>query len=157
MLRPGLELDDRLARVHGEAELEAVLLGPVANGERRAHRALGIVAVRDGSAEDAHHGVADELLHVPAVALQLRADTLVVRDEKGADVLGVEALGASVKPARSTKRTETMRRSSPARPGAARPAPHALQNFAPSGFSSPHRAQVSTSARLECARVHDAA
>ena len=69
-------------------------------------------------------------------------------------------------PTRSTKRTETSRRSSPGPLGAARAAPHALQNFAPSGFSWPQRAQVSTKPKimcclrgvpLECARVHDAA
>ena len=67
-------------------------LGPVADGERRTHRPLGIVPVRDRRAEDAHHGVADELLHASRRGSRSSRDTLVVRDEEGADVLGVERL-----------------------------------------------------------------
>ena len=91
----GLELDDRLAGVHGDAHLEAVLLGPVANGECRADRALGVVAVGRRRAEDAHDRVADELLDRAAVALELLADALVVRREDRADVLRIELLGTS--------------------------------------------------------------
>ena len=51
---------------------------------------------------------------------------------------------------------ETIRRSSPTLPGSPRGPPHALQNFAPSGFSWPHRECRWTRGRtLECARVHD--
>ena len=57
-------------------------------------RALGIVLVRDRRAEDRHHGVADELLDRAAEALDLAGDALVVRAERGADVLGVGPVGA---------------------------------------------------------------
>ena len=58
-----LELDGRLA---------VVQLGDrVADRERRADRALGVVLVRDRRAEQRHHRVADELLHRAAVALEL--------------------------------------------------------------------------------------
>ena len=45
--------------------------------------------MRDRRAEQRHHGVADELLHRAAEALQLRAQALVVRSEQRADVLGI--------------------------------------------------------------------
>ena len=41
----------------------------------RPHRALGVVLVRDGSAEDSHDVVADVLVDGPAVALDLLAQT----------------------------------------------------------------------------------
>ena len=46
----------------------------VADRERRADGALGIVLVRDRRAEERHHRVADELLDRAAVALELRAE-----------------------------------------------------------------------------------
>src|SRR5665809_124846 len=48
-----------------------------------------------------------------------------------------------VKPARSTKSTDTTRRSS-RRVASASEAPHALQNLAPSGFSWPQSVQIDT-------------
>ena len=56
-----------------------VLEREVADRERGANGALGVVLVRVGRAEERHHGVADELLHRAAVALELGADALVVR------------------------------------------------------------------------------
>src|SRR5205823_3078068 len=50
------------------------------------------VLVRDRSPEDGHHRVADELLHRPAIALDLRPQALVVRADAVAHVLGVLAL-----------------------------------------------------------------
>ena len=70
------------------------MLGPVADGERGANGPLGIVAVRHRGAEHAHDRVADELLDLAAVALELAADTLVVRHQEGAHVLGIELLRA---------------------------------------------------------------
>ena len=66
-----LERDDRLAGVHGDPHLEPVLLRPVPHGECRSHSTLGVVAVRGGRTEDAHHGVPDELLDHAAVSLEL--------------------------------------------------------------------------------------
>ncbi len=94
--RPGAERDQRLARVDGDPQLELVplLRHPVADRERRAHRALGVVLVRGRSAEERHHRVADELLDGAAEALELPAQVRVVRGEQAADVLGIELLGA---------------------------------------------------------------
>ena len=51
--------------------------------------------MRDGRAEERHHGVADELLHRAAEALELRAQALVVGREDRPHVLGVELLGSA--------------------------------------------------------------
>ena len=93
-----VERDDRLAGVHGDAQLDALELGPVADCERGADRPFGVVAVRDRRAEDAHHGIADELLHAASVALELAADVRVVRHEECADILGIELLRARREP-----------------------------------------------------------
>ena len=93
-LGTGVECDDRLARVDRDAQLEPFVLGPVANGKSGAHGPLGVVAVRHRRTENAHHGIADELLDLPAVALELAAHALVVGDEERANVLRVELLGA---------------------------------------------------------------
>ncbi len=94
MLRAGIERDDRLARVHRDAELQPFALGPVAHGECSADGALGVVAVRDGRTEHAHDSVSDELLDAAAEALELAPHALVVGDEEGANVFGVELLGS---------------------------------------------------------------
>jgi hypothetical protein len=75
-------------------ELVALLRHPVADRERRADRALGIVLVRGRSAEERDHGVADELLDGAAEALELAAQVRVVGSEEPAHVLGIELLGA---------------------------------------------------------------
>jgi hypothetical protein len=67
----------------------------LAHGERGTDGALGVVLVRDGRAEDRHHRVADELLHRPAEALDLRPQAPVVGREHGAHVLRVELLRSS--------------------------------------------------------------
>jgi len=90
------ECDQRLARVDGDPQLElvALLRHPVADRERRADRALGIVLVRGRGAEERHHRIADELLDGAAEALELAAQVRVVRSEQPAHVLGIELLGA---------------------------------------------------------------
>jgi hypothetical protein len=50
--------------------------------------------VRDRRAENAEHGIADEFLEAASVPLDLSANTLVVRRQEGANVLGVELLGS---------------------------------------------------------------
>ena len=94
--RPGAEGDQRLARVDGDPQLQLVplLRHPVADRERRAHRALRVVLVRGRGAEERHHRVADELLDGAAEALELPAQVRVVRGEQPANVLGIELLGA---------------------------------------------------------------
>ena len=89
------ERDERFARRHGDAHLEAAVLDDrVADREPGPHRPLGIVLVRDRRAEDRHHRVADELLDRAAVPLELAAEPRVVRRERRAHVLRVEPLGA---------------------------------------------------------------
>ena len=100
----------------------------------------------DGRTEDAHHRVADELLHRSAVALDLLAETGVVRTETCPHVLGSACSEAAVKPTRSQNRTVTTLRSSRAEAGGASlsGAAHSLQNFALSGFSVPQEGQTAT-------------
>jgi hypothetical protein len=69
----------------------------LAHGECGADGALRIVLVRDGGPEDRHDRVADEFLHRPAEALDLRPQAPVVRRKHGAHVLRVELLRASGK------------------------------------------------------------
>jgi hypothetical protein len=104
-LRARVESDDRLARVDADADVEierrvglVQFLHGVADGERRPDRSLRVVLVCDGSAEDGHDGIADELLHGAAEALDLRAQAREVGREHAADVLGVELLGAAGEP-----------------------------------------------------------
>ena len=98
---PGLgpQRDDRLAGVDRDPDLEVEpfhgvqVADPVPDPEGRPHRPLGVVAVGDRGAEDAHDGVADELLHRAPERLDLVAKACVVRRQDRADVLGVELLG----------------------------------------------------------------
>ena len=92
--RACIERDERLAGRDPDAKLEPVLEGEVADRERCPHGALGIVLVRDGSPEERHHRVPDELLDGAAVALELAADASVVRAQKRVDVLGIHRLRA---------------------------------------------------------------
>ena len=93
-----IECDDRLARVDGDTELEPFALRPVADGERSADGALGIVAVRHRRTEDSHDRVPDELLDAAAVTFELAADAFVVRNEECSHVFGVELLGTRGEP-----------------------------------------------------------
>jgi hypothetical protein len=54
--------------------------------------------MRDRRAEERHHGVADELLHRPAEALELRAQAFPVRSEHRAHVFRIELLGTGGEP-----------------------------------------------------------
>ena len=93
--RPRSEEHQRLARVDCDPDLEVVLLAsPVSDREGRTDGALRVVLVRDRRAEQGHDGVPDELLHRPAVALELVAEVLPVRRQQRAHVLRVHPLGA---------------------------------------------------------------
>ena len=92
--RLGVEPYEHLARRNSDAELEVVLERELPDRERGADGALGIVLVRDGSTEQRHHRVADELLDRAAVALELGAQASVIRAEERLDVLRVHRLGA---------------------------------------------------------------
>ena len=90
---PGAERDQGLARVDGDSHLELLLLDrPVADLERRTHRAFRVVLVRRGCAEQRYDGVADELLDGAAEALELGTKVPVVRREQRPHVLRVELL-----------------------------------------------------------------
>ena len=67
----------------------------LADRDRSAHAALGVVLVGQRGAEEGHDRVADELLHGAAVALELGLQAGVVRRQHPAHVLGVELLGAA--------------------------------------------------------------
>jgi hypothetical protein len=49
--------------------------------------------MRNGSTEEGHHGVADELLNSPAKVLEFGAHPLVERNKRGAHVLRVAPVG----------------------------------------------------------------
>jgi hypothetical protein len=100
-LRPGAQRDDRLAGVHRAADREVQawallvqLRDRVQDAQRSPDRALGVVLVREGSAEHGHHGIADELLHRACPTLDLAPEHLVVETERRSDVLGIGAIGA---------------------------------------------------------------
>ena len=70
-----VEAHEGLAGVDADADLERSAVGTghalegLDDAQAGAHRALGVVLVHGGHAEDADHGVADELLHGAAVGL----------------------------------------------------------------------------------------
>jgi hypothetical protein len=101
LFRAGAQGDDRLARVDPNADLQrerrvffVQLCDRLEDAEAGADGALGVVLVRDGRAKDGHDCVSDELLHGPAVALDLPSQAGVVRADAGANVLGVCRLGS---------------------------------------------------------------
>ena len=102
LARAGGERDHGLAGRDADADVEAEggigrveLADRLADRERSAHAALGVVLVGQRGAEERHDRVADELLHGAAVALELGLQAGVVRRQHPAHVLGVELLGAA--------------------------------------------------------------
>ena len=142
--RPRVERHERLAGVDRDAHLQLVLLaGPVADRERGAHGALGIVLVRDRRAEERDDRVADELLHRAAEALELGADVRVVGAKAGVrPPPGRAARRGAVEPTRSAKRTVSILRSRRSGCGAVRAAPQAEQKRASAAFSRPQEGHV---------------
>jgi hypothetical protein len=91
---------ERLARGHPHAAVQVeplvVRVQPcerVADRERGSDRALGVVLVREGCAEDGDDAVAEILVDRSAEALELLLDAGVVGAQHDADVLWVELLG----------------------------------------------------------------
>ena len=100
--------------------------------------------MRGRRAVDGDDRVADELLHRPAVALEVPPERLVVAAQQRAHVLRVELLGAR---GRADEVDEDRRHDLPllARPRCATSgAPQPLQNRASSGFSRAHWPQTIT-------------
>ena len=93
-----VEADERLAGVDADAQPQrrAAERRQVAASSqirrRRADRPLGIVLVGRRDAEDADHGIADELLDDAAVGLDLGAGHREVRGQHPVDVLGIGGL-----------------------------------------------------------------
>ena len=69
------------------------VLGAFCDPESRADRPLGVIFMCGGHSEDAHHGIADELLNHPSVRRDLGARHLRVRGEHLVDVLRIRGLG----------------------------------------------------------------
>ena len=91
--RLGAVCHERLARVDPDPQLELLLLCPVADHQCSSDGTLGVAFVRERSAEDAHHRIADELLDRAAETLQLGLDVRMVMGEEPGDVLGIHLLG----------------------------------------------------------------
>jgi hypothetical protein len=99
-VRRGVESDERLPRVDGDADVEVaswlVLVQAcdgVTNCECTSHRPLRVVLVSDGGPEYCDDGVADELLHRSTEALELLAGSLVVHAQECPHVLRITRLG----------------------------------------------------------------
>jgi hypothetical protein len=92
-VRSCVERHEHLPGSDPDPQLERLLQGEVADRERRADGALGVVLVRRRSAEQGHDGIADELLHRAAVPLELGAYAHVVRAQDRLHVLGIQRLG----------------------------------------------------------------
>jgi hypothetical protein len=91
LARTGAERDERLASGDGNPNLQSSVLDDrIADRDCGPDGPLGVVLVRDGRAEERHHGVADELLDRAVVPLELAAQPGVARGERGAHVLVVE-------------------------------------------------------------------
>ena len=93
------ERDHRLAGVDPDPHLQrerrvglVQLLDRLQDAQPRPDRALSVVLVRHRRAEHRHHRIADELLHRPAVPLDLLPQPGVVRTEPRPHVLGIRAI-----------------------------------------------------------------
>src|SRR5262249_25665086 len=96
---PRAEIDQRLARVHGDPNLNpALLTDPVPDGKPGSHRALGIVFVCERRSKERHHSVSDELLHRASETLELGTQTLVIRTQDRLHVLWIELPGPRGEP-----------------------------------------------------------
>ena len=114
--RLGVERDERLAAVDRDPEVERGR-ERVADRERGADGAFGVVLMRHRRAERGHDRIADELLDRSAESLDLCAYAFEVRTLKRPHVLRIELLRLRVKPIRSQKRIVTSFRSSRGRGG----------------------------------------
>jgi len=98
-LRSGTAVDKRLARVDPDSDAKVEvrmrrvqILDLLEHAQAGANCSLGIVFVCHRCPEDRHHRVTDELLHGPAVSLDLGADTPVIGTKARAYVFRISAL-----------------------------------------------------------------
>ena len=90
--------DEDLAGVHADAQVDVdpVLLAhlrePFLHPQRRAHRSLGVVLVRDGRTEERDQRVADDLVDLPAEGRDLGGEPLEATVDEVLDVLGIRGL-----------------------------------------------------------------
>ena len=138
--------DEHLARVDADAHLRAypVLVAQARERplhlQRGAHGALGVVLVRDRSAEERDDGVADDLVDLAAERGDVGDETLEALVDEVLHRLGVGRPRENVvNPTRSANRTVAIRRSSGRLTSEW---PHEGQKRAPSGAVAPHDGQV---------------
>jgi hypothetical protein len=89
--RPGVDAE---ADVEVQAEARDALQDP----QGRPDRSLGVVLVGGRGSEERHHPIAEEPVHVAAVAGDLARQDVVVGEQERPHVLGVERLGAGGEP-----------------------------------------------------------
>ena len=113
----------------------------LADPERGPDRTLGIVLVGRRDSEHAQDRVADELLHHPAVGLDMAAGHREVHGEHAVDVFGVGSLrgGGEVDEVAEQRRDDLALLGERHGPGCSG-APQPLQNRDPAGFSVPQDA-----------------
>ena len=93
-----VEAHKGLAGVDADTGLQGTAVGAshavelLDDAQAGTHRPLGVVLVHHRHAEDADHGVADELLDGAAMGLDDRTHRVVVAAQQGVDVLGVGLL-----------------------------------------------------------------
>jgi len=92
-LGPRAHRDKGLTSVDADPHLDSLVTGPVVDRECSPDCALRIILMRNRSAEDRHHCVADELLHSPAEPLQLSAHMPLIALKLGRHVLRIHLLG----------------------------------------------------------------
>src|SRR5205085_11230343 len=81
-LGTSVEVDEGFACIDGDSHLDVLVVArPVADRNRRTHRALWVILVRDRRTEQRHHRIADELLYRAAEPFELAPQALVVRIE----------------------------------------------------------------------------
>ena len=95
----GLPVDHRLPGIDPDAHSQIKarvpriqLVDRLQDPQAGAHRTLGVVLARDRRPEHGHYRVADELLHRPAVPLELEPHPLVIRPQPRSHILRISRL-----------------------------------------------------------------
>jgi hypothetical protein len=129
-------------------------LGVLGDAESGAYGALRVILVGSRDAEDPDHRVPDELLHHPAVALDLSPGHREVGSEHLVHVFWVRRLRGGGEPIRSqNSEVTTLRSSATGRAEAPSGVAHSMQNDASAGFSVPQEGQMSTADAIPPAKA----